>query len=220
MFPGTGVSKNRLDREKPIQTSDHSGLPSEFEYPSPWRITPGRWLLPLILWSVIFSSEFCRGQDVVEAEEYRAKAALLYKFCKFVTWPENPPANKEPVFVFSVVGKTPLLRALQAIDGKKIGGKPIKTLPVSNAKDVGLCRVMFCSTEELKNLSPQELIRLADSHVLTIGETDGFLNAGGIMALSVVQEHLTFTVNLGAARRAKLEMSAALLSLAEEIVYK
>lgn len=201
-----------------MRASNDSLISCDFENPGTQSVGFGALSFLISVWLLIISTEVCRGQDVREAEEYRVKAALLYNTCKFVTWPKNRSTKNDSEFVFYVVGKAPLLRALQSIGGKKIGGRSIKTLAISNIKDVGSCRVLFCSTEDLRSCSQAQLQRLADSHVLTVGETEGFLEAGGIVELSVVEKRLVFTINLAAARRANLEMSGALLRLAKEIV--
>jgi len=218
MFPGIGISENSPNRVRPMDTGNGSVSTFGFLCSGARSISLSLWPVPLILWILVFSTGVARGQAISEAEEYPAKAAFLYNICKFVTWPEKSPVNQDSEFVIAVLGKTPLLAALQSIDGKRIGGKPIKTLSVSNIDDISSARVLCFSMAELRRLSKEQRDRLAGLHVLTVGETDEFVDAGGIVAMTVAQERLVFSINLAASRRAGLEMSAALLSLAQKVV--
>jgi HPt (histidine-containing phosphotransfer) domain-containing protein len=54
--------------------------------------------------------------------------------------------------------------------------------------------------------------------VLTIGETPEYLDAGGIVSLSMREEAIQFDVNLVAANKAHLKISSRLLALARHVV--
>jgi YfiR/HmsC-like len=56
------------------------------------------------------------------------------------------------------------------------------------------------------------------SDVLTLGETEGFLKAGGIVQLSQGENGWRFEVNLDAAQKAKLKLDARLLQMAKSVV--
>ena len=59
---------------------------------------------------------------------------------------------------------------------------------------------------------------VANERVLTVGETDDFLKAGGAVCFSFERETLQFEVNLAAASGAGLKVSSRLLSLARRVV--
>ncbi len=61
-----------------------------------------------------------------------------------------------------------------------------------------------------------EMVR--DHHVLTIGETDGFIEAGGIINFIPEQKKAVFEVNLVASERANLEISSKLLRVAKRVI--
>lgn len=54
--------------------------------------------------------------------------------------------------------------------------------------------------------------------MLTVGQKDPFAHSGGILYLTFAEDHLAFVVNLGAARRTGLDISASLLSLALDVI--
>jgi hypothetical protein len=54
--------------------------------------------------------------------------------------------------------------------------------------------------------------------VLTVGDDEGFLEAGGILELIRTGNTLQFAVNLPAAKNAGLKFDARLLSLAQRVL--
>jgi hypothetical protein len=50
--------------------------------------------------------------------------------------------------------------------------------------------------------------------VLTVSDTDGFLDAGGMIQFLIENGHVRFAINVDATSRAKLKLSSKLLSLA------
>jgi hypothetical protein len=51
--------------------------------------------------------------------------------------------------------------------------------------------------------------------VLTVGDTEGFTEAGGMINLTIVDQRVHFEINPDAARRAGMKISSKLLSLAK-----
>jgi len=52
---------------------------------------------------------------------------------------------------------------------------------------------------------------------LTIADTESFLERGVMIGMTLDDNRITFEVNAGAARRAKLEISSKLLRLAKRV---
>jgi hypothetical protein len=51
-----------------------------------------------------------------------------------------------------------------------------------------------------------------------VGESDGFVQQGGMIGFVLEEDKLQFNVNLGAARAAQLKISSKLLSLANFLI--
>jgi hypothetical protein len=62
------------------------------------------------------------------------------------------------------------------------------------------------------------LSALRGRSVLTVGDSQGFVDAGGMIELLVEDERMRFEVNLHAANEARLKISAKLLSLAKAVL--
>ena len=79
------------------------------------------------------------------------------------------------------------------------------------------CHIAFVSRSESKRYA-KLLQALEGTGVLTVGETEEFLDAGGTITFSFEHETLQFEVNLVAAGSAHLKISSRLLALARRVV--
>jgi hypothetical protein len=146
--------------------------------------------------------------------EYRVKAVFLYNFAKFVEWtPARSTATHEPI-ILGVVGDDPFGEVLeQTIKGKTVNGRELVVKRFPHPSEARACQVLFISSSEKKRLrSIFESLRGAS--VLTVGETEGFAQLGGIVNFVLEDNRVHFEVNVDAAERAKLKISSKLLSLA------
>jgi hypothetical protein len=62
------------------------------------------------------------------------------------------------------------------------------------------------------------LAALATEPTLTVGDGDGFIDAGGMIGFVIVDETVRFEINAAAARAARLQLSSRLLALAIRLV--
>ena len=81
-----------------------------------------------------------------------------------------------------------------------------------------LLRVDDTSRSERRRYS-QVLEAVRTNDVLTVGETAEFLDAGGIVSFTMLQEVLQFDVNLDGANKVRLKISAQMLALARRVVH-
>lgn len=148
------------------------------------------------------------------AGEYEVKAAYLYNFAKFVEWPAAAFESERSPLVFCVVGQDPFGDSLQAVLGnEKIGQRELMVLKARSIDDPEVCHVLFASRSERARFD-QVLAPVRDAGVLTVGDADGFLEAGGLVELTLDGERVRFEINGPAAERSPLKISSRLLRLA------
>lgn len=142
-------------------------------------------------------------------EEHDAKAAFVLKLVNFVQWPEQ---RRELVIGF--VGADATGDAFERmVSGRSIDGKGIVVRRLGQDGDLKSCQIVFVGASEGRNI-PLVLDRLRGASVLTVGESDGFGQHGGIVNLLLSGGRIRFEVNPHAAQRAHLQISSRLLSLA------
>lgn len=161
----------------------------------------------LALISVVGLSTVVQAQSV---EEHDAKAAFVLKLVNFVQWPGSSGRD----LVVGFVGADATGDALQRLAaGRPVNGHGIVVRRLAHDGDLKACQVVFVGASERKNI-PAVLERLRGTSVLTVGESDGFGQHGGIINLLLSGGRIRFEVNPHAAERAHLQISSRLLSLA------
>ena len=149
--------------------------------------------------------------------EYQVKAAYLFNFLKFVEFPGESFADPLAPFVIGVVGEDPFGNALpQVVIGKTVQGRDLVIRLYHAGEDLRGAHILFISASERKRL-PMIFSGLRGSSVLTVGDTPGFLDAGGVIQFVNENDRIRFAINLDAAGRARLKMSSKLLSLAKVV---
>jgi hypothetical protein len=158
-----------------------------------------------------------------EVSEYSVKAAYLFNFAKFVQWPAKAFKNEKSHLVIGVLGDDPFGEELdQVVEGKTINGHSIETRRFDNfdpklAPDLSQCHILFIAYSEkgrLKNI----LESLKNSRILTVSEIENFPILGGGILFDQVGKRVKLIINLDAAHKAGLVISAKLLQVSK--VYK
>jgi hypothetical protein len=169
------------------------------------------------------------------SQEYQVKAAFLYNFIQFVDWPEEKFADKDGSITICIIGDDPFGTAFEPIINKQVKGKSVvierlesfeklKNSAGNDKSELGhgfealkKCHLLFICSSEQKNL--KEIIDVVkDQPILTVGEMEGFLEAGGIINWFVEEKKIRFEINVAAAKQAGLEIRSNLLRLAKRIV--
>jgi hypothetical protein len=148
--------------------------------------------------------------------EYAIKAAFLYQFLNYVEWPDETFADKTSPFVIGVVGTNPFGNVLnQVAKDKKVGGRPIQIRNLSSANDVAQCHILFVPKSVPKPMQDAVHQAARGSHVLTVGESDDFIDRGGTAQFYLEGNKVRFAFNTGVIAENKLEVSSKLLALAK-----
>lgn len=144
--------------------------------------------------------------------EYQVKASYLYNFVQFITWPSDANAS-DGKFNLCVLGAERFGNALDALVGERIDGREIalRRLERPAQARAARCHLLFIAagTPEINGGDA-----VSEYGLLTIGETPGFLQRGGIINLVEHNGRIRFEINQQAARQAGLVISSRILSLA------
>lgn len=147
-------------------------------------------------------------------DELRLKAAFVFRFPQFVTWPVAVFSGRES-FDICVADSNGTARALRDLtSGESLNGMRMIVREDPVELDLASCHVLV-----LPGLRPdRRLIKHASSKpILTVGESPTFLDDGGIIQLKVIDRRVRFEINLPAAERAGVTLSSQLLRLAAHV---
>jgi bifunctional DNA-binding transcriptional regulator/antitoxin component of YhaV-PrlF toxin-antitoxin module len=93
----------------------------------------------------------------------------------------------------------------------------IDTIANGQMETLKRCHLLFICPSEKKNVN--EIIGLVKNQgVLTVADTQGFLDAGGIVNFVIEDNKVRFDINLTASEKARLKIRSQLLRLAKKVV--
>jgi hypothetical protein len=146
--------------------------------------------------------------------EYKLKAALIYKLTKFIDWPQSQTGNDRDDFGICLLGDDEFGDALDALEDRKAKELPITIYRHSQSEAIdNRCQIVFISDSKQAFLKPI-LQSLHARPILTLGDTDGFAEQGGILQFTRGKKRIGFMVNLQSAKKSQLTIAAPLLDLA------
>ena len=174
------------------------------------------WLSCLAVCSVVLAS--VASPQPKTASEYEIKAAFLYNFGKFVSWPADEIKDSEKPFVLCILGQDPFGPLMdQMVLGKPVQDRQLAVRRPTTAAETNGCNILFISQSEKERVS--SVLQALDARsVLTVSEVDQFLEHGGIINFRNDQNKIRFDINVTAAERGKLKISSQLLKLARRVV--
>ena len=161
------------------------------------------------------SAALCHAQASVS--EFDVKAALVFNFARYVEWPERAFASREAPLVLCVMGRDRFGTAFTALDGRKLQGRALKVRVGVTPEDSTGCHVAFVgdATERQVQLA---LRAVAGQPVLTVGDSEGFIDSGGAIGIVQGEQRLQFEVSRTALDQAQLKASSQLLKLARAVL--
>lgn len=174
-------------------------------------IAPGAFVL---LCCLIWPGSYLRAQSATEDE---LKAAFVYHFAQFVEWPLATFPDERAPIVVGVLGDDSFREVLtQIVENKVLRGRKFAVRKWNRNDNPQLCQILFVGSSENKAVAETLQKRNAPG-VLTIGETEGFAERGGMINFVLSDKKLNFEINQKSAESAGLKISSKLLTLAKAV---
>ena len=148
------------------------------------------------------------------ALENAVKAAYLYKFGGYVTWPRD---NADSPLVIGVAGADGIAEELQKI--ASAGTAKARPLIVRRIRpDESLAGLDMVFAGPLKHAELTSLLaKTHDLPILTVTDSDDGYSLGSMINFVLIDDKLRFVVALGPASRASLKISALMLAAAYKV---
>lgn len=156
------------------------------------------------------------GRDYSSAQE--VKAALVHKFLPFVGWPDSD--RERSTVRIGVVGNRAMAETMKQLEAYRVGGRGLAVERVGvgiGGEDAGRYGILFISVRDRAERRAL-LERLSGRPVLTIGDTPGFIDEGGMIGFRVKEQRVVFEINLMTLQRAGLSLRSKLIRLAERVL--
>jgi len=170
--------------------------------------------------TLVVAVTYATGPGVASARALpieRVKAAFIYKFANFVEWPPSAFESKDSPLVIGAVADDHFVDILKdVVDGKSVNARSIEVKKIGALSDLKGCQIAFISDTKHDELD-RILSDIQDETILSIGDSDDFVDKGGIIKLYEEKNRLRFEINLDSAKRAQLKISSKLLDLATAV---
>jgi hypothetical protein len=167
-------------------------------------------LLALLLGGVLRSA--AAAEEPV-SKEYQIKAAFLYNFTKFVEWPADRLGGADEPIVIAVLGRNQFGEELENIvQGRKVGGRALAIRHCETVAQAAKAHVVFVSADDDALLRALVAARLPG--VLIVSEAGA---RGAMIEFITVGDKVRFEIDVAAAERVGLRVSAQLQKLATTV---
>jgi hypothetical protein len=146
------------------------------------------------------------------SNEYQIKAAFLFHFLRFTTWPEATDRRADPECV-GVLGEDPFGAVLDGVvRDETFHGRKLVIRRSRRASELVECRLVFVSRSEKDRLG-DAFHELDAGQALTVGEVKDFTRVGGVLNFVIEGQKIRFEISPDAARKRGLRLSAQLIRL-------
>lgn len=174
------------------------------------RVNPLALALALVIAALVVAPPAAASAQDVSLPSL--KAAFLANFPKFVVWPDDAvPAGR--VFTFCVTGDRAVAEALEQSIKDRPGQEPMSVIFVTPDASLRGCQILYLGGLNLRDVR-RTVEALKGTPIFTVSDIDGFAELGGVAQLRLDHGRMRFAINPAAAQRARLALSAKLLSLA------
>ena len=169
-----------------------------------------------ILLSILLGSLFFLQTSVCSAKSvHDLKAAYLYNFIKFISWPDEPSTDIE--IKLCLLGEDASNDKFKRLEQRPIHGHPLLIKSINQYDDTSDCSVLFIGASEEKFLN-DIFTTLGDKPTLTVSSIPHFAAQGGTIGFVTMGNVIRFDINLKQATKTQLSISSKLLELANQVV--
>jgi len=144
-------------------------------------------------------------------DERDMKAALIYNFSVYTTWPKTP----SKVFNVCMFESDQDSLNEHLLEKRTLNGKPIRVLSIHRIDDVKNCQVLFM--EDAKNAENKQLIQQLQKYSVLLVHNGQKRTDASMIHIELIDKRYHFSINHQAAKDANLTLSSKLLRLATRV---
>ena len=155
---------------------------------------------------------FAADRAAEPLSEYQVKAAFVYNFIKFVSWPSGAAPAGAPIQL-CILGDLPDPAPFDHLEGQDLMGRRLKVVYLREPQEARTCQVLYLASS-LSGRLLEVLETVRGRPVLTVGDTNGYAKRGVMINMYLENKRVRFEINAAAAGEAGLRISTKLLNLA------
>ena len=165
-----------------------------------------------VLW-LFFSGLNVSSAQASTFKESDVKAAFLYYFFHYISWPKQGPELSPPPFEFCVVKNGPVVNALELVLASPKAAKiVVHVSEVSDIEKVSGCDYVFIDSESA-DYAQAAIAATQGRAILTVSDIEGFAGMGGMIELKRNSNRINVKLNVDVLEAQGLKASSKLLKL-------
>jgi len=146
-------------------------------------------------------------------DEHQVKAAFIFNFTRFVTWPSTAFETPTSPFIIGVLGNNVGSYLEELIENEKVNNHPIQVRYLKDSKGAAGCHILFI--EKFNSSVIVKIIgEVKGKPVLTISDAKDFMEESGMIKLYSENNKMRLEISQKKIEESQLQISARLLSLA------
>lgn len=167
----------------------------------------------VFLWIMVIQALVVCSSSAAEDSALRIKAAFIYRFCGYTTWPQTRFSGGHDPIRVGVVGHQRVVDEInRAFIGKTVGGRPLSVHKVDRKSDVEAFHLLYFSKSSRSDLPDFPVLR-QPLPILAITEEPA-LSENAIINFIMQGDYIRFEISRTRAQEVGLEISSQLLSVA------
>ena len=181
------------------------------------------WIRPIIfhVYTLLMVSLLCPVQSwAVDLDKVsRIKAAYIHQFSHFVSWPGSEAVASSSIaqMTICIIGHDLVSEYLAKLAGHRHGAYSIEIEHPTSPSAAHHCELLYITPRSPAEVD--EIVREMDRFpVLTVSDVPGFVDRGGMIGFIVKEDRVRLEINLPAAQRARLHISAKLIEVSLRII--
>jgi len=149
--------------------------------------------------------------------DYQVKAAMVYKFLGYSTWPSNRFKDLNSPYRIWVMGSDEITDELREIVSQRlINGRSIEIYSANAVDQIGDAHLVFVS-HSMEPLLPKLCALAKKNSFLIVTENEKELAKGSTINLRMVDKRIGFDVSLTNAQDYGVSLSSRLLAIAVSV---
>lgn len=167
----------------------------------------------IVIWIVLTQIVMICQTVMAQDSALHIKAAFLYKFCGYTTWPSEKFSSAHAPIIVGVAGHQSVVDEIYRVfAGKTIGGRPLVVYKIDNKSDLSAIHILYVNESSHLDL-PEFSAMYQQAPILTVTEART-LRQFAIINFVPYDDFIRFEISRTRAQEVGLEISSQLLSVA------
>jgi hypothetical protein len=153
----------------------------------------------------------------VYPSRYQIEARYIVQLPRFVDWPVDAFHHNHSPIILGVLGEDPFgINLDKAVQDQRIRERSLSVRRLRDGDDPKTCHLLYLGLTDARERA-RILKELEKEPILTLGDSDDFLAAGGMITFFIEGRHVRFSIDHENVNRSGLRMSSRLLKLSQSM---